>query len=170
MKKDETKVTFINVGRHDEKQKKLSRIIEVAKKLKNDEYKFKILFIGEGADTGKYKEMVHKYQLEDIILFLGKKTNPYPYFKISDCALLTSEYEGYPVVFLESFILNVPLITTKVSDYKEVEGKFGFVTSKDIEEIYDKMKKFMEEGYVIKEKFDVEKYNSDIINILEKIF
>ena len=114
--------------------------------------------------------MVHNYQLEDIILFLGKKTNPYPYFRMADCVLLTSDYEGYPVVFLESFILNVPLITTKVSDYNEVEGKFGFVTSKDIEDIYDKMKLFIEEGYVIKEKFDVEKYNSDIINILEKIF
>lgn len=169
-KKDECKVTFLNVGRHDEKQKKLSRIIEVAKKLEKDGYKFKILFIGEGPDTDKYKEIVHKYQLEDNILFLGKKTNPYPYFNIADCVLLTSDYEGYPVVFLESFILNVPLITTKVSDYKEVDGKFGFVTNKDIEDIYDKMKMFIENGYVIKEKFDAEKYNSDIINLLNQIF
>lgn len=170
LKKNENIVTFINVGRHDEKQKKLSRIMEAAKKLKNDEYKFKILFIGEGPDTGKYKEMVHNYQLEDIILFLGKKTNPYPYFRMADCVLLTSDYEGYPVVFLESFILNVPLITTKVSDYKEVGEKYGFVTNKNIEDIYEKMKLFIEEGYVIKEKFDVEKYNSDIIDILERIF
>ena len=101
---------------------------------------------------------------------MGKKKNPYPYFKISDCVILTSDYEGYPVVFLESFILNIPLITTKVSDYQEVEGKYGYVTTKEIEDIYRKMKLFIQEGFKIKETFNVEKYNEDIIKKLEKIF
>lgn len=170
LKKDENVRTFINVGRHDEKQKKLSRIIEVSKKLKEDKYKFKVLFIGDGPDNNKYKEMVKKYKLEENIIFLGKKKNPYPYFNISDCVLLTSDYEGYPVVFLESFILNVPLITTKVSDYKEVEGKYGYVTNKEIEDIYDKMKLFIERGYKIEKKFDSEKYNDEIMKKLEGIF
>lgn len=170
LKKESNIVTFINVGRHDEKQKKLSRIIEASKKLKEDGLKFKVLFIGEGQDTEKYKKQVEQYNLKQNIIFLGKKKNPYPYFKISDCVILTSDYEGYPVVFLESFILNIPLITTKVSDYQEVEGKYGYVTTKEIEDIYRKMKLFIKEGFKIKETFDVEKYNEDIIKKLEKIF
>ena len=136
---------FINVGRHQEKQKKLSRLIEAATMLKKDNMNFKIIFI-------------------------GKKQNPYPYFKIADCVVLTSDYEGYPVVFLESFILEKPIITTKVSDYKEVENKYGFVTEKDTKDIYEKMKNFILNGFEIKEKFDYKKYNEEILKKIENLF
>lgn len=167
--KKEPIVTFLNVGRHDEKQKKLSRLIEAADKLKQENYKFRILFVGDGGETEQYKEMVKSKSLEEQIIFLGRKQNPYPYFLISDCVVLTSDYEGYPVVFLESMILNKPIITTKVSDYEEVEEKYGYTTTKEIQDIYEKMKLFMDNGFEIKEKFDVIKYNKNIINIIENL-
>ena len=145
LKKEKEIITFLNVGRHDEKQKKLTRIIEAAKKVKES-------------------------NLQENILFLGKKQNPYPYFKMADCVLLSSEYEGYPVVFLESFTLNKPLITTKVSDYKQVEGKYGYLTEKNAEDIYQKMKLFLKKGFTIQKKFDDKKYNQKIIEKLEDLF
>ncbi len=170
IKKDNKCFTFLNVGRHDEKQKKLTRIIEAVQKLKQDDLNFKVLFVGDGKDNTLYKKMVKDKKLENNIIFLGPKKNPYPYFKISDCVILTSDYEGYPVVFLESFILNKPIITTKVSDYKDIEGKYGYITSKQIDDIYEKMKEMIKNGYEIKESFDADKYNNDIIEKLEKIF
>ena len=161
--KENNCVTFLNVGRHDEKQKRLSRLIEASKKLKDDGYNFKILFVGDGPDKEKYVQMVNQYQLNKNIIFLGKKQNPYPYFNISDCVVLTSDYEGYPVVFLESYILNKPIITTNVSDCEQIEGKYGFVATKDTNDIYNKMKQFIENGFEIKDKFNYEKYNSEII-------
>ena len=154
IKKDNKCFTFLNVGRHDEKQKKLTRI----------------LFVGDGKDNTLYRKMVKDKKLENNIIFVGPQKNPYPYFKISDCVILTSDYEGYPVVFLESFILNKPIITTKVSDYKDIEGKYGYITSKQIDDIYEKMKEMIKNGYEIKESFDADKYNNDIIEKLEKIF
>lgn len=170
IQKQEKTVTFLNVGRHDEKQKKLTRIIEASKKLANEEINFKVLLVGDGPDNPMYRELVEKYKLEKNIIFLGAKENPYPYFKISDCVILTSDYEGYPVVFLESFVLNKPLITTKVSDYKDIKEKYGYVTQKTVEDIYNKMKLFIEKGYEIKQKFDGKQYNENIISTLEKIF
>lgn len=170
IKKDPNCVTFLNVGRHDEKQKRLTRLIEASNMLKNDGFNFRVLLVGDGPDNNKYKEMVKKYKLEDKILFLGAKENPYPYFKISNCVILTSEYEGYPVVFLESFILNRTLITTKVSDYKQVEEGFGYVTEKDVNDIYEKMKLFIQNGYEINKKFKPEEYNEKITKKLEEIF
>lgn len=162
--------TFINVGRHQEKQKKLSRLIEASTMLKKDNMNFKIIFIGDGTETEEYKKQVRNNQLENNIIFLGKKQNPYPYFKIADCVVLTSDYEGYPVVFLESFILEKPIITTKVSDYQEVENKYGFVTEKDTKDIYEKMKNFILNGFEIKEKFDYKKYNEEILKKIEDLF
>ncbi len=167
--KDKEKFTFINVGRHDERQKKLTRIIRVAKELRKENYQFKILFIGDGQDNQLYRDLVKKEELEDVIIFLGKKQNPYPYIKQADCVLLSSDYEGYPVVFLESFILNKPIITTKVSDYEEVEEGYGMTTEKDEKDIYKKMKKMIERGFKIVKKFNSKKYNEEILKIIEQI-
>lgn len=170
-RRDTRVVTFLNVGRHDERQKKLSRLIEVCERLKQEGEKFRVFMIGDGKDSKYYQELVKDKDLKDEILFLGRKKNPYPYFKISDCAILTSDYEGYPVVFIESFVLGLPIITTEVSDGKqEVEGKYGYVTKKDTEDIYKAMKKFIKEGYMIKEKFHPEEFNEDILKKLENIF
>lgn len=167
--KKENITTFLNIGRHDERQKKLTRIIEAAKKLKEENEEFRIIFIGDGQDSNLYKQKVKEYNLQDKITFLGKKKNPYPYFNISDCVILSSDYEGYPVVYLESFVLQKPLITTDVSDYNKVEGR-GIVTKKETESIYKAMKEFIKKGYKITNKFDYEKYNNEISKKLEKIF
>lgn len=162
--------TFINIGRHDELQKRLTRIIEACVKLKKDNLSFRVLFVGDGIDSNKYKELVNKNDLKENIIFLGKKSNPYPYLKISDCVILTSDYEGYPVVFSEAMVLNKPIITTDVSDALEViDQKYGTVVKKDVEEIYLVMKQYIENGFIIKEKFDTEKYNKEIKEKLEKI-
>ena len=74
------------------------------------------------------------------------------------------------MVFLESYVLNKPIITTKVADYQEVEQGFGLITNKDEKDIYEKMKQFIEKGYKITKKFDADKYNNEIIEKLEQLF
>lgn len=166
--KKENVITFLNVGRHDEKQKKLTRIIYSAEKLKKDNKKFRIIFIGDGPDTDFYKKQVKEKDLEKEIIFLGRKKNPYPYFKLADCIVLSSDYEGYPVVYLESFVLHKPIITTNVSDSEQIEGQ-GIVVEKEEDEIYKAMKKYIENGYDITKKFNAEEYNNKIYKILKTI-
>ncbi len=164
-KKDEIP-TFLNVGRHDEKQKKLTRIINATKILNGQGYKFKVIFIGNGQDTQKYKELS-----KDInnIEFLGPKKNPYPYMKNCDCVLMSSQFEGYPVVFVEAKILEKPIITTEVSDSKnDVEGKYGIVVENSEDGVYKGMKQYLENGFYVN-KFDPQIFNDDIVKKLEKI-
>lgn len=161
--------TFLNVGRHDEAQKKVSRIIKASAKLKKEHYKFRVILVGDGKDSVKYKKLVKKYKLQKNVIFTGAKENPYPYYKISNWVILSSDYEGYPVVFLESYLLNKPIITTNVSDYEEVRKGRGLVIQKNSESIYKAMKKVLENGYVIKNKFNPIKYNQSIIKKLNQI-
>lgn len=162
--------TILYVGRLTEEDKKISRIIEVSKKLKEDGMKFKVLIVGDGKDKEDYIKQVSKLNLEENIIFLGKKKNPYPYFKKSNFLILTSEYEGFPVVYNEAKILSLPILTTNVSDSKQiVEGKYGIVTNKNIEDIYINAKKMLQEGFKIKDKFDVVKYNEENIKLIENI-
>ena len=159
-------ITFINISRHDEKQKKISRIISATRKLNKEGYKFRVLLIGKGLDT---KEYINNAKDLKNIEFLGIKKNPYPYLKNSDCMLLSSKFEGYPVVYIESEILKIPIVTTDVSDAKkDIEGKYGIVTENSEEGVYKGMKEFLEKGFKIQD-FSAENYNEDIIDNLEKI-
>lgn len=161
---------FVNIGRHDEKQKKLTRLIEAAEKIKNDGLKFRIFFIGKGPDTIIYKELVKKLNLENYVFFLGSKKNPSFYYENCDAVIMTSDYEGYPVVFLESMFFGKPIITTDVSDSrKDIENKYGLVCKKDVNDIYLKMGEMIKNGYEVKCKFDVDEYNRNILNKFEDI-
>lgn len=165
MKKEDIP-TFINVGRHDEKQKKLSRIINVTKKLNSEGYKFRVIFVGKGTDTREYKELAKKTKN---IEFLGAKKNPYPYLKLSDCFLMSSQFEGYPVVLVESQILGKPIVTTDISDAKEdIDKKYGIVVENSETGVYKGMKEYLDNGFKTKD-FDAEKYNQDIIEKIDKI-
>ena len=73
------------------------------------------------------------------------------------------------MVFLESFVLEKPIITTKVSDYEEVEGR-GLIAEKSEEDIYEKMRSFIENGFKIEKKFDADLYNENIIKTIEQLF
>lgn len=165
----ETKVPiFLNVGRHDEKQKKISRILDATEKLNKNGFEFKVLLVGKGTNTKDYEEIIKEKKLNNVIL-LGAKKNPYPYFKISDSFLLSSQFEGYPVVFVESEILGLPIITTNVSDSKkDIDGIFGQVVENSEKGVYRGMKNFLEKGLKT-EKFDPEKFNKNIIEQIKQI-
>jgi len=164
------KITLLNVGRHTEEEKNLSMLIKVIEKLKNNHYDFELLMVGDGIDHEYYKNMVKELNLEDCIKFLGKKKNPFIYYKIADATVLTSKYEGNPVVFLESKVFNIPIITTDVSDAKsDIDKIYGLVSENNFNSYYNTLKKFLDEGFKIKEKFNPEKYNEEILNEIYKL-
>ena len=158
-------ITFVNIGRHDEKQKQLINLFNATKKLTLESYKFRLYLIGDGPDTKMYKDFVSKNNLDNNIIFLGRKENPYPYFKKASATVLSSKYEGYPVVFLEAMTLNCPIISTKVSDWKELDREYGIFD----DNIYNAMKEFLDHGFIIKKKFDAKRYNDDILNKIKEL-
>lgn len=111
--KPKDKTLFVFVGRLDDSSKKVSRAIKLIKNLDNS-----ILWIvGDGSSRDLYENIVKNENLEDKVIFMGSKINPYPYMKKSDYLILTSDYEGFPVIYLEGIALEKEIITTiEVSD------------------------------------------------------
>lgn len=164
------KTTFINISRHEEKAKKISRIIEASKKLKAENAKFQVILIGDGEDHQLYKDLIDKYDLNDYVLLLGKQINPYNYLKKSNCLIMSSFYEGYGIVLDEARILNIPIISTDVADAKIIlDSGYGILCENSEEGIYKGMKKFIKEGYKIKKKFDHKEFNNNITKLLDEI-
>lgn len=163
-------IYFINVCRHTEIYKRLTRIINATEKLNKEGYKFEVLFIGDGEDSRLYSSLINDKKIKNIHM-LGKKTNPYPYMIKSNAFLLSSAREGYPVVFLESMVLNIPIVTTNVSDAKlDIENKYGIVVNNDDDSIYLGMKEYLDKGYIINKKFDYKNFNTKIIKSTYRIY
>lgn len=169
IKKGHDKV-FLFVGRLDEESKRLSTLLEVAKKCKENKVKASFWIVGDGPDEVRYKKIVRQEKLDNVIFF-GAQKNPYPYIKACDYLILTSKYEGFPVVYNEAIVLNKPIITTvNVSDdYVSIPNRFGFVVKKDAGSVYEQVRILVDENWAIKEKVNFETINKNRIKALEKL-
>ena len=73
--------------------------------------------------------------MEDRVIILGKKSNPYPYIKKCDIYIQPSRYEGKAVTVLEAQILKKPVIITAFpSSNSQLENKVdGIIVPMDDE-------------------------------------
>ena len=79
----ENRIKLVTIGRMTE-QKGFDIAIEAAARLKAWGINFVWFFIGEGKNKEVYQELVREKQLENNIIFLGFKQNPYIYMKNCD--------------------------------------------------------------------------------------
>lgn len=159
-----SKPVFISVARCEEKSKKLSRVIKASKRLREEKYDFSVIIVGDGDDYEMYNNMIFDLKLDNVVFMLGRKVNPYPYIKNSSALVLSSAYEGYGIVIDEAKILNIPVISTDVADAKEaLNEEYGILCENSEDGVYFGMKKFLDNGYKVKKKFDYQKFN-DIMN------
>lgn len=163
-------ITFINIARHLEPHKKISRILEASKKLKDEGYKFNVILVGDGPDRDNYLNYVKEKNIDDIVILLGNKSNPYNYLNMADAFVFSSAFEGYGMVLDESRVLNIPIITTDVADAKIIADEgYGILCENSDQGIYIGMKEFLDNGYSIKEQFDYNEFNNRITNGLDNI-
>lgn len=165
--KDGKKV-FLFVGRLDEESKRLSLLLKTAKKCMDNKDNALFWIVGDGPNEDEYKKYVKKNKLNNV-LFLGVQENPYPYIKKCDYLILTSKYEGFPVVYNEAIALEKTIITTiDVSDdYISIPNRFGFVVNEN--DIYDKVKELSKKKVKMDEKVDFNALNKKRIDAIERI-
>ena len=104
-------ISFVQVSRLVD-QKAVSRLIDVHKKLIDDKLNHRIYVVGNGPLEDELRTKIKSLNIEDTFILLGGKKNPYPYIKKSDYFMLTSYYEGYPMVLLEARALNKYILLT----------------------------------------------------------
>ncbi|WP_285946070.1 glycosyltransferase, partial [Thomasclavelia cocleata] len=71
-------------------------------------------FVGEGSQRNYLEGCILENDLQNNVILLGLKTNPYPYIKNCDIYVQPSRYEGYCTTTNEARVLAKPIITTNV--------------------------------------------------------
>ena len=157
---------LVFIGRLDDSSKKLSRQIKLVKEINN----LDLWIVGDGPDREKYEQEVKKYNLNDRITFFGSKSNPYPYMNEADYIILTSDYEGFPVTYLEALCLNKSIITTipTSDEYLNIED-YAYIISKDQTKMIKEVKKILESKEE-KKIIDLDSIQKKRMGTLERLF
>ena len=111
----QNKKYILSYGRLDDSIKDFSFLIEAFSQSKVWEKGFNLVILGDGKD----KEMLQKLATSKIcsnqILFLQFTKNPFEIIKNAHCVTLTSKYEGFPMVLVESLSLGTPVISLDIN-------------------------------------------------------
>lgn len=129
---DDSCFKLLSIGRFCE-AKNFDNIPEIASIIKSKGVDFKWYIIGYGADENLIKSKIAQYNMEDTVIILGKKENPYPYIKACDIYVQPSRYEGKCVAVREAQILNKPVIITNYASSKSQlqDGFDGLIVPMD---------------------------------------
>ena len=111
MKTQADEVCLCSIGRFAH-AKNFDHIPAIASKIKEQGIKFKWFIIGYGGEEQLIREKIKEENMQDTVIILGKKANPYPYIKNCDIYVQPSRYEGKAVTVIEAQMLEKPVIIT----------------------------------------------------------
>ncbi|BBT78411.1 glycosyl transferase [Aeromonas veronii] len=123
----EEQIKVIAIGRLCNAQKGFD-ILLAAHKINIDAgVKYHLTILGEGDDRAWLESFVNINNIGDSTRLLGFKENPYPYLADSDLFVMSSHYEGYPVVLVEAMALGKAIVSTNCTGPSEAldGGKYG---------------------------------------------
>ncbi len=105
---------ILNVSRFS-KRKDHTTSLKAFKIIKKKLNNIKLILIGYGPELSKVKSLAKELEINKDIIIINKTYNPYPYMKKSNLLILTSVYEGFPNVLVESLTIGTPVISTNAN-------------------------------------------------------
>lgn len=131
-------VNLVSVGRLS-LPKNFGRAVRVASVLKKRGVVFHWTIVGEGPLRSTLESQAKELGVDDVVFFIGLRSNPYQYVSKSDILVVTSDYEGRSIAIDEAQVLGIPVITTNYPTAKDavVDGETGLICDMTPEAIAD---------------------------------
>ena len=108
---NEKSLTLLSIGRFCT-AKNFDNVPHICRYLIEMGLDIKWYLIGYGGDEQLIRSKIQEYGMEEYVIILGKKENPYPYIKNCDVYIQPSRYEGKSVAVREAQLLGKPVIIT----------------------------------------------------------
>ena len=104
-------MALLSVGRFCD-AKNFDNVPDICRRLVEDGLDVKWYLIGYGGDEPLIRQRIAEAGMQDRVIILGKKDNPYPYMRACDLYVQPSRYEGKAVTVREAQLLGKPVIIT----------------------------------------------------------
>ena len=155
---------FLTIGRFTPLHKGIDLLIEafnlIAKK--NNEWHLDI--VGEGAEESTFRRLIKEHQLEGRITIHPFTNQIQDYYSHAQIYVLSSRWEGMPLVLVEAMAHGLPIISSDLPVSKEIMGDFGmYFKNGDIEDLAQRMEeathidwqKKSKEAIAVAQQFDI---------------
>ena len=125
---------LLSVGRFSD-AKNFDNVPDICRRILKAGLNVKWYLIGYGGDEPLIRQRIAEAGMEDRVIILGKKENPYPYLKACDLYVQPSRYEGKCVTVREAQLLCKPVVITRyaTSASQLEEGVDGVIVPMDNE-------------------------------------
>ena len=159
------KKKIVSVGRFSP-EKGYDRLIDAFEKVDTDAYL--VIIGGFGKLYNKILDKAKKSIKKDQIIIIKNVSNPYSFVKLCDGMIISSYYEGLPMVLYEAIVLNKPVVSTSIPTINEFfkTYKGGKIVDNSLDGLVEGIKLIIDKK-VENTNIDFEKYNENIIRKLE---
>jgi D-inositol-3-phosphate glycosyltransferase len=132
---DEDESIVLYVGRFDP-IKGIDRLLEAMAYLKHLKRMRLVIIGGDGPDTPEYQNLQRlsgKFGIQKSVRFVGRveQNKLPPYYSAADALVVSSYYESFGLVGLESLACGTPVVATRVGAMERIleDGKTGYVVA-----------------------------------------
>src|SRR5699024_4602785 len=154
----DTTTTFITVGRLSP-EKNHARMIRAFSQVHNEDPNTRLLILGDGPLLPELETLANRMLPNDVVRFAGHQSNPYVLMAEADCFVLSSDYEGQPMVLLEALTLGLPVVTVEFgSAGSAVPDGSGHIVRQTDNDLAAGMRSFLA-GEIVRSAFDPAQYN-----------
>ena len=106
-------VKLLSIGRFTY-PKNFDNVPDILRRIREYGINARWYLIGDGGEESLIRQRIREAGMENYVVIIGKKTNPYPYIQACDLYVQPSRYEGNSVTVREAQMLCKPVV---VADY-----------------------------------------------------
>ena len=110
----QNKKYILSYGRLDDSIKDFSFLMEAFTQSKVWKKDFQLVILGDGKDKEKLQKLANSKDCAKQILFLPFTKDPFEIIKNAHFVTLTSKYEGFPMVLVESLSMGIPVVSLDI--------------------------------------------------------
>lgn len=127
------RINVLSVGRFTD-AKNYDNVPDICRRIRDKGIDLCWYIIGYGDET-LIRQKIHEAGMEENVILLGKRVNPYPYMEACDVYAQPSRYEGKSVTVREAQMLCKPVVVTNYSTAKSQvqDGQDGVIVPMDNE-------------------------------------
>ncbi|MFF2287831.1 CDP-glycerol glycerophosphotransferase family protein [Peribacillus butanolivorans] len=160
---------FVNMGRLSP-EKGQDNLIRAFASFHEKHKNSKLYILGQGVLREDLQAIIDELDLNHSIHLLGQLENPFSFMEKCDCFVLSSHYEGQPMVLLEAMTLGMKIMATDIVANRTVleNGKYGLLVENSINGLEKGLSTMASNANAKLEKFDYHQYNALAMETFKK--